>query len=503
MTELRTRPPDPQAPPIRRADENLGTGRGVALLVAAVALSVTASLIATASVGATVAAPAGPASPATGPAAEPATDAQPVTAERISRDPTDVGEPVGSRAPTTVTVELETTEVRGQLADGTAYDYWSFNGTVPGPMMRARVGDTIELTLRNSPDAVNTHSIDLHAVTGPGGGAVVTQVAPGEEKTLSFKAVNPGVYVYHCATPHIPSHIANGMYGVVVVEPEGGLPPVDREFYVMQGEIYTAQERGVEGVLQYDGAAMVDEDPTYVVFNGAVNGLTGEHAMHAQVGERVRLFVGNGGPNLVSSFHVIGEIFDRVHHQGASEADSNVQTTLIPAGGATWVEFTLDQPGDYLLVDHSITRTIDKGALAVLTVEGDHDPAIYDGEFPQADPQAAASDGHGQASTEPTGAYAPGDTIAISMSEFAYSPDHLDLPAGTYTFVVTNDGAVAHEWVLGANGANDDNRAGTRRLARGEAQRVEVTLEPGSYEYGCHIPGHYQAGMRGTLSVTG
>jgi nitrite reductase (NO-forming) len=297
---------------------------------------------------------------------------------------------VGDRAPTTVSVELETMEVVGQLADGTAYTYWTFDGTVPGPMIRARVGDTVELSLSNAADSHNIHSIDLHAVNGPGGGATVTQVPVGESTTFSFEALKPGVYVYHCATDHIPSHIANGMYGMIVVEPEGGLPPVDREFYVMQGEIYTAQDRGAQGEVSYDGNAMIDEDATYVVFNGAVNALTGDHAMHANVGETVRLFVGNGGPNLVSSFHVIGEIFDRVHDQGASEASTNVQTTLIPAGGAAWVEFTLDVPGNYLLVDHSITRTIDKGALGMLVVEGDNDPSIFDGEFPETDPHAPA-----------------------------------------------------------------------------------------------------------------
>lgn len=501
MTETRTGRREMRSTPIPSTDGGLGPGRAIALLLAAVALSVVASMIATAGRTSDVTAsgeapPAGDVGLDTDPA--PAAQAEPVTADRISRDPTDVGQPVGDRAPTAVRVELETTEVRGQLADGTAYDYWTFNGTVPGPMIRARVGDTIELTVRNSPDARNTHSIDLHAVNGPGGGATVTQVAPGEEKTFSFKALSPGVYVYHCASPHIPSHIANGMYGLIVIEPEGGLPLVDREFYVMQGEIYTVDDRGTKGLVEYDGAKMIDEDPTYVVFNGAVNAVAGDHAMQADVGETVRLFVGNGGPNLVSSFHVIGEIFDRVHAQGASEADTNVQTTLIPAGGAAWVEFSVDVPGDYLLVDHSITRTIDKGALAVIRATGHHDPAIYDGEFPEIDPHAPTPADDAQ-----SGEYAPGDTVTISMTEFAYRPDQLELPAGGYTFAITNDGAVPHEWMLNAFGSHDRHLATTRQLASGETQEVEVTLEPGTYEYACHIPGHYEAGMKGTIRVSG
>jgi nitrite reductase (NO-forming) len=304
--------------------------------------------------------------------------AEPVTAPAIFRDPTDVGTPVGDRGPQNVSLELETQEVQGQLADGTAYDYWTFNGTVPGPLLRVRVGDTVTMTLTNGTDSENIHSIDMHAVNGPGGGAKATQVPPGESRTFTFTPLAPGVFVYHCASPHIPSHIANGMFGMIVVEPEGGLPAVDHEFYVMQSEIYTAEPRGTQGLVTYDGEKMVDENPTYVVFNGAVNALTGDNAMQVQAGDSVRLFFGDAGPNKISSFHVIGEIMDEVHTMGAAEADHNIQTTLVPAGGAMWTQFTVDVPGDYLLVDHAITRTIDKGALAIIHAEGEANPAIFD-----------------------------------------------------------------------------------------------------------------------------
>ncbi len=295
----------------------------------------------------------------------------------IVKDPTDIPAPVVRAAGEKVVVELETVEVTGKLADGTTYTYWTFGGTVPGPMIRVKEGDTVELHLKNAPDSQNVHSIDLHAVNGPGGGAVATQVAPGEEKVFTFKAMNPGVYVYHCASPHIPTHIAMGMYGLIVVEPEEGLTPVDREFYVMQGEIYANGRHSDKGHQQFDGDLLFNEMPNYVVFNGAFQALTGERAMKAKVGDRIRLFVGNGGPNKVSSFHVIGEIFDKVHQQGATEAVSNVQTTLIPAGGAAWVEFTVDVPGRYILVDHSISRAIDKGALAFIEVTGEENPNIF------------------------------------------------------------------------------------------------------------------------------
>jgi nitrite reductase (NO-forming) len=312
------------------------------------------------------------------PAAQPVVPPAAADAVNVVKDPADLPAPIARKGAEKVMVHLTTKEVKGYLDDGTTYTYWTFDGSVPGPMLRARVGDTVELHIKNDASSTMAHSIDLHAVTGPGGGAVATQVAPGEEKQVTFKAMNPGVYVYHCATPHIPTHIANGMYGLIVIEPEGGLPKVDREFYLMQGDIYTTQPRGTQGHLGYNAQLARDERPTFVVFNGKAAGLTKEHAMHAKVGERVRIFVGVGGPNLTSSFHMIGEIFDEVHAEGASEAQHNVQTTLIPAGGAAWVEFTIDVPGAYTLVDHSISRAIDKGAVAQIVVEGAANPEIFD-----------------------------------------------------------------------------------------------------------------------------
>ncbi len=295
----------------------------------------------------------------------------------IVRKATDVPPPTARKAPATVRVDLETREVVGELADGVFYRYWTFNGTVPGPMLRVREGDTVELRLKNSADSQNPHSIDLHAATGPGGGGVLTQAKPGEEKVISFKALNPGLYVYHCATPHVPTHVANGMYGLILVEPKEGLPPVDREFYVVQGEWYTAGQTGEKGFQAFSGDKMQREAPEYVTFNGKVNGLTGANALKALVGERVRIYFGVGA-FLPSSFHVIGEIFDKVYPEGAlRDPIRDVQTTAVPAGGAAAVEFTLDVPGRYILVDHSLTRTLDKGAAGFLEVEGPENPAVF------------------------------------------------------------------------------------------------------------------------------
>lgn len=288
-----------------------------------------------------------------------------------------VAPPVGNREPELVKIELETREVVALLADGTAYEFWTFNGTVPGPMIRVREGDTIELTLKNASDSKAIHNIDLHAVTGPGGGAKYTNVKPGGTAVIRFKATNPGVYVYHCAVPPVAMHISSGMYGLIVVEPAGGLPEVDREFYVMQGDFYPDGERGAKGLRGFSFDALFNETPEFVVFNGSVGALTGENALQAEVGDTVRIFFGVGGPNLVSSFHVIGEIFDRVAAEGATEWSTNVQTTLVPAGGATIVEFTTEVPGDYTLVDHSLGR-LTKGAAGILHVEGPQNTDIFE-----------------------------------------------------------------------------------------------------------------------------
>lgn len=291
-----------------------------------------------------------------------------------------VPRPVGKRAATKLVVDMEVVEKEMEMSDGVSYVYWTFDGTVPGSFIRTRVGDEIEFHLKNHPDSKLPHNIDLHAVTGPGGGAKSSFVAPGKEVVFNFKTLNPGLYVYHCATAPVGMHIANGMYGLILVEPEGGLPPVDKEYYVMQGDFYTEGENGEKGLQAFDMNKAIDEDADYVVFNGSVGALTGKNALKAKVGETIRLFVGNGGPNLVSSFHVIGEIFDRVHVEGGAMVNENVQTTLIPAGGAAMVEFKVDVPGELVMVDHSIFRAFNKGALGLIEVEGPENKNIFAGK---------------------------------------------------------------------------------------------------------------------------
>lgn len=298
----------------------------------------------------------------------------------IARDPTDVPQTVVYSEDGVVEVNLTTTEVIAEMADGTTINYWTFDNTVPGPFLRARLGDTIRLTIKNDETSLHPHNIDLHAATGPGGGAAATIVAPGESKTLTIKALNAGLFVYHCAFGNPGLHMTHGMYGLILVEPEGGLPPVDKEFYVMQGEFYTEGGMGRDGLQLFDTQAFLDGKPQYIVFNGRTGALA--EGMNANVGDTVRMYVGNGGVNLISSFHVIGEIFDRVYREGDLESPParSLQTTLVPAGGAVMIEFKVEYPGKYTLVDHALAR-VDRGAWGVLHVTGEADPTIYDGEI--------------------------------------------------------------------------------------------------------------------------
>jgi nitrite reductase (NO-forming) len=304
-------------------------------------------------------------------------------APQIAHDPSNVGTPVGKRGPKNVTVDLLTTEIEGRLGDNSTYRFWTFNNKVPGPLIRVRVGDTVTLNITNAKDSTHIHSIDLHAVTGPGGGAAVTQVPPGQTKSFTFKASHVGLFVYHCATPMVAQHITNGMYGMILVEPEGGLPKVDHEFYVMQGELYTAQSHGAGGLQEFSLQKLLDEHPEHVMFNGSMDALTKIYHMESKVGDTVRIFFGVGGPNLTSSFHVIGEVFDRVYDQASltSKPLTDVQTTLVPPGGATMVEFKTDYPGRYLLVDHALSRA-EKGVGGFLTVKGKADPTLFHSDEP-------------------------------------------------------------------------------------------------------------------------
>ncbi|HGO7272014.1 TPA: copper-containing nitrite reductase [Neisseria meningitidis] len=278
--------------------------------------------------------------------------------------------------PAKVRVKMETVEKTMTMEDGVEYRYWTFDGDVPGRMIRVREGDTVEVEFSNNPSSTVPHNVDFHAATGQGGGAAATFTAPGRTSTFSFKALQAGLYIYHCAVAPVGMHIANGMYGLILVEPKEGLPKVDKEFYIVQGDFYTKGKKGAQGLQPFDMDKAIAEQPEYVVFNGHVGSIAGDNALKAKAGETVRMYVGNGGPNLVSSFHVIGEIFDKVYVEGGKLINENVQSTIVPAGGSAIVEFKVDIPGSYTLVDHSIFRAFNKGALGQLKVEGAENPEI-------------------------------------------------------------------------------------------------------------------------------
>lgn len=355
--------------------------------------------------------------------------ARAVDTAEIGKRADDLPSPLTRTENELVEIQLETQELVAEIMPGVTYTYWTFNGTVPGPMLRVKEGDDVRITLSHGVGGHNhgalemkgfstvaeaesfigaqvahaaeghmhddghahsdttdkhameghaKHSIDLHAVTGPGGGAMLTQVGHDGPKTFQFKATQPGIYVYHCASPHVPTHIANGMYGLIVVEPQEGMSSVDKEFYVMQGDFYTMGKFGQKGHQEFDLERLLSESPSYFVFNGRVGGLTGERALKATVGDKVRMYVGVGS-HIASNFHIIGEVFDNLYSDGAitNEPLHSVQTTIVPAGGAVMIEFTVDYPGTYLLVDHSLTRSIDKGAIAELVVTGPEDSSLF------------------------------------------------------------------------------------------------------------------------------
>lgn len=311
----------------------------------------------------------------------------------IVRDPADLPAALVRRTPATVTVNLETVEVTGRLDDGTTYDYWTYNRKVPGPFIRVRVGDTVVVNLKNDAGSAMMHNIDLHAVSGPGGGAVATMARPGEAKGFTFKALHPGLYVYHCAVPMAAQHIANGMYGMILVEPEQGLAKVDREYYVMQGEIYTDQPNGTKGELTQSIDKLIAEQPDYMVFNGAVDGLA-RKPLKAKTGETIRIFFGDAGPDKDSSFHIIGGIFDSALPYGSFDAPpvGNVQTLTVPPGGAAVVEFKAAVPGKFFLVDHALSR-VEKGLKGTIEISGEARADLFHPNQP-VDSKLAAASGH-------------------------------------------------------------------------------------------------------------
>lgn len=423
-----------------------------------------------------------------------------------SKSPTDI--PSAPSAAERVAVRLVTQEKLGQLADGVTYDYWTFNGTVPGPFIRLRLNQTVEMHIINLPNSTMTHSIDSHAILGTGGGSVYSQPPPGQESVFQFKALRVGLFMYHCASPDIPTHIANGMYGMILVEPPNGLPKVDREFYIAQGEFYTQGLFGQKGFQAFSFQKANAETPDYVVFNGRVNSLTGSSALQVKVGETVRIFFLNAGPNLDSSLHIIGGMLDRVYIEGSivSPPLLNVQTTLVPAGGSVMVEFTAEVPAKLTIVDHSLFR-IHRGALGIINVVGPPNPAVFSsitnatitGNMTMSVTTTASS-------TNTSGGSSSNNTVLIL--NYAYVPADLSVPVGT-TVTWINQDSVGHTVTEG--NPNSPKAANLRIFdSSGEAVTGKVALmgggeswsytftTQGTYEYYCivhpYMIGHITVG---------
>ncbi|MFB6156484.1 MAG: copper-containing nitrite reductase [Haloferacaceae archaeon] len=311
--------------------------------------------------------------------------------DRVAADPTDVPDPIARDEPATVEVTLRPEEVTAEIEDGVEFDYMTYNGQVPGPFLRVRQGDTIDLTFENPASNAMPHNVDFHAAAGPGGGAEATMTAPGETTRLRFKATYPGAFIYHCAVPNLDMHISAGMFGLILVEPKGGLPAVDEEIYLGQHEIYTDKKPGETGTHGFDVGAMRREDPTYVVMNGEKYAMTPDRygsAATVETGDTARVYFVTGGPNLTSSFHPIGNVWEECWPEGAlsNDPDRHVQTKPVAPGSTAVATMNFPVPGNFKLVDHALTRVARRGCMAVVTAEGEEKPGIFD-----PDPGAAAS----------------------------------------------------------------------------------------------------------------
>jgi len=305
--------------------------------------------------------------------------------DRVAADPTDIPEPIDRDEPAEVDVTLRPKEVTAEVEDGVTFTYMTYNGQVPGPMIRVRQGDTINLTFENPEENDLPHNVDFHACYGPGGGAEATMTAPGETAHLKFQATYPGAFIYHCAVPNMDMHISAGMFGMILVEPKEGLPEVDQELYIGQHELYTDAEAGEEGHHGFDMQAMADEDPTYVVMNGEAYAMTPDgygHAAEAETGDTARVFMVTGGPNVTSNFHPIGNVWAELWAEGAlaSDPERYVQTKPVAPGSCAVATMDFRVPGTVKLVDHALSRVARRGCMATVGVGGEEDPEVFDPE---------------------------------------------------------------------------------------------------------------------------
>ena len=371
----------------------------------------------------------------------------------------------------------------------------------PGPVMRARVGDLARITVNNLAQNSQPHNIDWHTITGQGGGAAATTVAPGESATINARILYSGAFMYHCAFGDVPQHISHGMYGMFIVDPDEPLPEVDVEWAIVQSEWYLTQP-GSDAAPELDRERLTLEHPTQVTFNGRTDALTGDNALPMEVGQRARIYMVNAGLNLTSNFHPIGSQWDVVYPEGATHGFNRVirgsQTTLVPAGGGTVAEVMAYVPATILLVDHALVRTFYKGALGQIVVSGEPN-AIFAGsdeELQQAaEPELAAPPPtDGNAVVIPPGAWDPAN------ADTAYTPSVITVPAGT-TITWRNDDTMQHTVTSGSSDGKVGSPDGTFEsgLLDSGATFTHTFDEAGTFDYYC-IPHPW---MIGQVQVTG
>jgi nitrite reductase (NO-forming) len=390
---------------------------------------------------------------------------------------------------------------------GTSTEMWGFRlageaevtcGS-PGPVLRGRVGDVVNITLTNLAGNSHPHNIDFHAVTGQGGGAEGLTVNPGETATIQIRLLYPGAFMYHCAYGDVPVHIAHGMYGMFIVDPEDPLPPVDHEWAVMQSEWYVG-EADASGIALFDPGALRQEHPAFVTFNGRTDALSGDNTLRMGVGERARIYFVNEGLNLTSNFHPIGSHWDLVYPEGATHQANRVirgsQSTLVVAGGSTVVELDALVPSTVILVDHALARTFYKGAVGTIVIEGVEDPEIYRAAEPGPRGEEPPDHVDDAAAVE---VIITADSYLPENAPDAYSPRELTVTVGTTVRWVNQD-PIAHTVTAGTvegSVGSPDGRFDSGFLNLGEAFRFTFT-EPGTYQYFC-IPHPW---MQGTVTVT-
>ena len=407
-----------------------------------------------------------------------------------------------------VVVHLTAKETAREIAPGVNYTLWTFNDSVPGPLIRVHEGDTVEIVLSNDGSSTVSHNIDLHAVNGPGGGAGATTVAPGETRSFSFEAKASGLFTYHCAAGVVSDHIANGMYGGILVEPPNGLAKVDRQYYIGQSDMYTDLKTGDAGTAKLDMDKLVAEQPTYVVFNGNTKALVGDNALQAKTGETVRIYFVQGGPNLTSSFHIIGEIFDKAWAWGTLESPPSlgVQTISVPPGGAAIVEFKVDVPGTYTIVDHALGRVL-KGGAGQLKVTGDNNDRVF--KVTSGLPTAVV-DGHTMEGMTPSAgasgvSVADGTTTKVALTDNVFTPKAFTVAGGsTVTFDLANSGKVPHNMRIAP--LNGDFASASSVVSNPEivlngktgTLQWKAPSQAGVYKFQCDI---HPADMTGTITV--